>query len=77
MYCICNLEVWIGGNDIITEGVWLWTHSGQIVTESHNWWPGQPNSDTGDEDCAAMDSDVNYKWVALDCSENHGFVCQG
>jgi hypothetical protein len=46
---------WIGLNDAANEGVFIWT-SGEPVTYT-NWWPGEPNSWSGDEDYGEM-----YNW---------------
>lgn len=38
---------WTGFNDIAAEGQWRWI-SGELTTYS-NWWPGEPNNDSGNE----------------------------
>merc|ERR1711915_232117 len=61
---------WIGGTDLHHEGSWLWL-SGAPWSYT-NWQDGEPNQN-GNEDCTAINSDAQYKWMDLSCdSANHG-----
>ncbi len=46
-----SYRFWIGFNDIVSEGKWVWT-SGEAVTYTH-WNVGEPNN-VGNEDWAVM-----------------------
>merc|ERR1719508_283771 len=64
---------WLGGNDLHREGSWVWP-SGQPFTFT-NWVEGEPNDSNGEEDCIAIDSPKEYKWMDLNCTEPmHGAV---
>merc|ERR1711970_1580040 len=64
---------WLGGNDLHREGSWVWP-SGQPFTYT-NWGEGEPNDSDGKEDCIAIDSPKEYKWMDLNCTEPmHGAV---
>ena len=64
---------WLGGNDLHREGSWVWP-SGQPFTYT-NWVEGEPNDQDGKEDCIAIDSPKEYKWMDLNCTEPmHGAV---
>merc|ERR1712179_44320 len=51
---------WLGSNDIHREGTFV-NPSGQPFTYT-NWMEGEPN-DTTKEDCVAIDSPKDYKWM--------------
>ena len=42
------------------------------------WYPGQPDSNGGDQDCAALSiyRDPSGKWVDLSCDNNYYTVCK-
>jgi len=64
---------WLGGNDLHREGSWVWP-SGQPFTYT-NWVEGEPDDQDGKEDCIAIDSPKEYKWMDLNCTEPmHGAV---
>merc|ERR1712013_630283 len=64
---------WLGGNDLHREGSWVWP-SGQPFPYT-NWVEGEPNDQDGKEDCIAIDSPKEYKWMDLNCTEPmHGAV---
>ena len=63
---------WLGSNDIHREGTFV-NPSGQPFTYT-NWMDGEPN-DTTKEDCIAIDSPKDYKWMDLNCTDTiHGAV---
>jgi len=65
---------WLGANDVHREGSFVYP-SGQPMTWT-NWMDGEPNdSEQGKEDCVAIDSPKDYKWMTLNCTDNiHGAV---
>merc|ERR1711860_49037 len=70
-------HVWIGGDDEIEEGKWVWYKIEQPVTFT-DWGPGEPNSDQFNEieDCLVYWADYGWKWADLDCHEENFFLCE-
>jgi hypothetical protein len=73
-----------GGNDIATEGVWLWDGTTQQFWQGgtggasvgglyNNWGSGEPNN-SDNEDCTKMLPDGS--WVDSGCGDNQRFVCE-
>ncbi|XP_022783051.1 uncharacterized protein LOC111323875 [Stylophora pistillata] len=65
--------VWIGGNDITTEGTFLWPN-GNHVTYT-NWAVSQPDNSYGYQDCVAMII-FNGTWDDTSCGRRLPFVCE-
>merc|ERR1719277_245194 len=52
-------DMWLGGHDLVTEGVWTWAFSGSPMTFT-SWGPGEPN-DRGDQNCLVLrDEDWSF-----------------
>lgn len=68
--------VWIGLNDIETEGTWEWVN-GQILNNSKYWMKGEPN-DLDNEDCAEIihDGSVSDSWNDSSCDREKNFICE-
>ncbi len=67
--------VWLGGNDLGTEGVWEWGYeTGDLVVFS-SWEPGQPN---GGEDwnCIILWKEHNWFWGDYSCDALYYPLCQ-
>jgi len=68
-------QIWIGYNDVDSEGTWVWSDGGPAVYE--NWRTGEPSNDPAPEDCA-----IQYfggDWNDLNCDgngERGGYACQ-
>ncbi|XP_067686861.1 perlucin-like [Haliotis asinina] len=71
---INTLDVWIGGSDLVVEGKFTWSQSGDPVTYTH-WVPGEPSS-VEDEDCLALFTYHNFMWNDAPCETNQMFLCQ-
>lgn len=63
---------WIGGNDLNTEGTWLWVEDSSPV-EYDNWASGQPSNETN-SDCMAIKGDGN--WADENCNNTYSFICE-
>eukprot|EP00105_Crassostrea_gigas_P045148 XP_019929296.1 PREDICTED: C-type lectin domain family 4 member E [Crassostrea gigas] len=74
-----SLEFYIGANDIVHEGTWVWSSSGQTITYNH-WGPTQPNNRGGAENCAAITYDAPYgflwHWVDEPCTFESTYICE-
>lgn len=68
--------IWIGGNDLGTEGEWRWIHSGTNITETF-WHSGYPRNDTS-YNCLIIDAGLDYEenWEDLTCDAHFNFICQ-
>ncbi|XP_060608108.1 perlucin-like isoform X1 [Ruditapes philippinarum] len=69
-------EFWIGANDEMIEGLWVW-YKGDKPVNFTGWYPGQPGSE-GDEDCAVIASrtDVFNGWHDAPCAASHHPICE-
>ena len=69
--------LWIGLNDLDSEGIWRWSQSGEEATFSA-WLSGQPNGG-GDQNCAGLDKSG---WNDLWCDKSYygrtsyGAICE-
>ncbi|HWP09320.1 MAG TPA: C-type lectin domain-containing protein [Polyangiaceae bacterium] len=84
--------VWMGANDQLNEGVWVWGHrpdaeqfyddtatgNGAYMDRFNYFAEGQPGSNRDlDEDCGAFDDRVGWHWSDRECSEAMvGYVCE-
>jgi hypothetical protein len=85
--------VWFGANDIAQETRWVWGQGatatlffegnyrggGQPYQGAfHDFPAGRPNSaNITDEDCGALDSEVDWRWNDLLCTGRRlGFLCE-
>ncbi|XP_076466735.1 low affinity immunoglobulin epsilon Fc receptor-like [Babylonia areolata] len=73
-------KTWLGFNDFVREGRYVWTSTGEPM-EYSNWKPGEPNNDNwaaGDQDCGALY--VDGTWDDENCENVHShmftFFCE-
>ncbi|KAF4523641.1 hypothetical protein B566_EDAN010150 [Ephemera danica] len=69
---------WTSGNDIESEGKWIWRSTGQSIT-FFNWETNQPENTEGAEHCISIGNWVQNKlplWHDASCSYNLFFVCE-
>ena len=85
-------SVWLGANDIMKGGTWVWGEGPQAAPFLHvgpmgavpdpgkyaDFAPGQPSgSNETDEDCAAFDGSLDWQWNDEYCSSPAaGYVCE-
>uniref|UniRef100_A0A671TZD6 Mannose receptor, C type 1b n=1 Tax=Sparus aurata TaxID=8175 RepID=A0A671TZD6_SPAAU len=65
-------ELWIGLNDIRTEGLFDWSDHSPVTFTS--WEFGKPSVSTGAEDCVIIAGEKG-NWGDRSCDEQHGFIC--
>jgi len=71
--------VWLGLNDISSEGNYVWSdHGNRRAASFTNWSPGQPSSQASDEDCVVMATGNGIhqsQWKVKRCDDQNEFVC--
>ena len=65
-------HIWIGANDISSEGSFKWPDGGSLVFS--NWDSGEPNNNKNKEDCGEMYNDGT--WNDATCTDTQYFVCE-
>ncbi|XP_028283775.1 macrophage mannose receptor 1-like [Parambassis ranga] len=65
-------ELWIGLNDMKTEGLFDWSDHSDVRFTS--WEFGEPAITTDQEDCVLVRRE-NGNWADRACKEKHGFIC--
>ncbi|XP_045190921.2 uncharacterized protein LOC123547726 [Mercenaria mercenaria] len=68
-----RVNLWIGANDIATEGIFEWA-DGSSVSGYDSWNNRQPDNALGNEDCAVLGTRF-FRWNDNDCSDTHGSIC--
>jgi hypothetical protein len=66
-----SANVWIGANDMATEGTWLWA-DGSAVTYTH-WASGEPGG-SDIENCVAIRA-ASIDWYDSNCDAEMRFAC--
>ncbi|KAL9974664.1 hypothetical protein ACROYT_G011727 [Oculina patagonica] len=74
VYTLITKNAWIGGNDIDSEGAWVW-EDGESWGGFTSWNSGEPNNDYN-EDCLVMIYSLAGNWNDLDCGAARAFVCK-
>ncbi|CAC5394277.1 Delta-like protein 1,Fibropellin-3,Delta-like protein A,Delta-like protein 4,Delta-like protein 3,Neurogenic locus Notch protein,Adhesive plaque matrix protein 2,Sushi, nidogen and EGF-like domain-containing protein 1,Neurogenic locus notch homolog protein 3,Sushi, von Willebrand factor type A, EGF and pentraxin domain-containing protein 1,Neurogenic locus notch homolog protein 4,Delta-like protein C,Fibropellin-1,Neurogenic locus notch homolog protein 2,Neurogenic locus notch homolog protein 1,Delta-like len=69
---------WLGGSDLVTEGVWVWTASGRkfTVTDWHTRTIHEPNNQNGIEHCLNINENLDYEWNDGQCLESNNYICK-
>ncbi|XP_059411184.1 tetranectin [Carassius carassius] len=68
-----DAEIWLGINDMQTEGVWM-DQAGSSIRYK-NWKPPQPDGRSA-ENCAVLSGASGGKWLDENCSEQRASVCE-
>lgn len=74
-----GVMIWIGAQRHRTNfkgEEWQWSASGQKV-EAITWGKGQPNNYNQEQNCAVLDSDLDWGWNDLSCKISALAVCRG
>ncbi|XP_055998492.1 lectin BRA-3-like [Ostrea edulis] len=70
---------YIGVNDIVNEGEFVWISSGQNATYL-NWGPDQPNNRWGNENCVVIRYDpgqgFDMTWSDDPCTDLNTYICE-
>ncbi|KAJ7991857.1 hypothetical protein DPEC_G00288210 [Dallia pectoralis] len=81
-------DLWIGLNDLETEGRWLWVDNTPLGQNGMNSWiewatgvtepDNSKDKDPSGENCASLRYHRHmFGWVDVPCGELHAFVCEG
>ncbi|RUS88255.1 hypothetical protein EGW08_003957 [Elysia chlorotica] len=65
----------LGGNDVATEGTWVYYHSKKPVPSDVQWLPGEPNNHAAGENCMAFRMTHNGL-NDFPCGQNARFICE-
>ncbi|XP_035682837.1 latent-transforming growth factor beta-binding protein 2-like [Branchiostoma floridae] len=73
-----NLDTWIGLDDRLNEGQFMWSDGTALGAGYSNWSPGEPNdlSTTSAQDCVHLWSLAGFRWDDQPCDRMEHFVCQ-
>jgi hypothetical protein len=70
--------VWIGLNDLASEGVYVWTDDSAMGYQQ--FISGEPNDWAGAEDCGMLAPDGwfgnPHGWIDTSCGQTHAYVCE-
>lgn len=80
------IDTFLGGNDEVTEGTFVWEDGSAVVLTNWNTATGEPNNGLGmlEEDCIVMRGDAAGKWDDRPCAVppsqptfgSYQFVCE-
>ncbi|KAL4221831.1 hypothetical protein ACF0H5_020085 [Mactra antiquata] len=70
-----NMQVWMDGNDLATEGTFIWEATGEGL-EIADWGPNEPNQNGGNEDCLTFFGMYQFHWNDEHCDRKFPFVCE-
>ena len=72
-------DIWLGGNDLVSEGKWYWATSDTEVSSSGftYWGPNEPSNGGSltAENCMEF-KEVNRRWNDVNCEYKLPFICQ-
>ncbi|XP_069783732.1 hepatic lectin-like isoform X2 [Narcine bancroftii] len=65
---------WIGLNESITDGAWLWVDGTDFSASQKFWSAGEPRNTGSYESCVGTNRDGN--WAVYSCHEKMNFICE-
>ena len=67
---------WIGGNDLDTEGTWVWTDGTEW--DYQNWSPGQPSTSYSNSDEHCLEFWASTFWNDVPCNnfQRGAIICK-
>lgn len=69
------LGVWLGGEDMNTDGVWVWSSTNNPISTTESDWD-TPNGNPGSEQCMLLYLAFGNRWRDTACDEEHAFICE-
>ncbi|XP_046363217.1 C-type lectin mannose-binding isoform-like isoform X1 [Haliotis rufescens] len=67
--------VWLGGNDIMSEGLWVWDKS-ETSIQYFDWGSGQPDDSGSKQNCMSLWKHFAFKWADHYCTDKLAFLCE-
>ena len=68
-------SIWLGGNDIEEEGVWVWNSNGEAIDMNRFWLDGRPYEGDNARNCLMMASETGF--VDYNCASSaYSYVCE-
>ncbi|XP_052088196.1 C-type lectin lectoxin-Lio3-like [Mytilus californianus] len=74
-YGVVDNGVWLGGNDMDTDGVWEWSSTNTPISTSESDWD-VANGNPGSEPCMLLYLASGNRWRDAACDEEHAFICE-
>ncbi|XP_030644291.1 tetranectin [Chanos chanos] len=72
-----NEKIWLGVNDMQTEGVWVDKYSSAVVYKNWEASGRSPQPDGGSaENCAVLSEGSGGKWLDENCRQERASVCE-
>jgi hypothetical protein len=68
--------IWLGANDFLSEGQFVWESTGSPVQSYLNWNINEPNNLGGDEGCMHFHSSAKGQWNDLSCESFLPTMCE-
>lgn len=77
-----GLMVWVGAKRDGAGGVfgqdsWRWVTGDAVDKDVIEWGRGQPNNYNQEQNCAVLDSELDWKWNDISCRISAQVVCEG
>ncbi|XP_028973724.1 galactose-specific lectin nattectin-like [Esox lucius] len=66
-------QTWVGGNDAVQEGVWLWSDGSKFSYQ--NWSRGQPSNFNNRENCMEINYGADRGKNDAACWHKFPFLC--
>ncbi|XP_063402270.1 type-2 ice-structuring protein-like [Mytilus trossulus] len=74
-YGVVDNGVWLGGDDMNTDGVWEWSSTNTPISTTDSDWD-TANGNPGSEQCMLMYLAFGSLWRDTACNEEHAFICE-
>ncbi|PVD31936.1 hypothetical protein C0Q70_07362 [Pomacea canaliculata] len=72
-----SIGIWLGGNDLEVEGDYRWSDGTPLSSSSKLWATGQPNDNSGRQDCIYLYvTDLHFLLYGDVCLFHRRYLCQ-
>ncbi|XP_060063857.1 perlucin-like [Ylistrum balloti] len=66
---------WTGGSDALDQNEWIWAQTGEMLTLTGKWAPGEPDQSSG-KDCLGLWGEHDFLFGAWDCTALLQPICE-
>ncbi len=70
-----NIMAWVGARR--EDSRWQWVTGVEVEDKAIDWGRGQPNNYNQEQNCAVLDSELDWKWNDISCRISGVVVCRG